>query len=114
MDDGSKLNYRRKLVESEFQFAGRAKVLATPLTTSLGFADRIGVIYGQTTPSQSGVDVVGEITDDYAVNVYFEELDLAVWFGERVLELVEAAPEIKTTLIDGFIRVETVERKKDA
>ena len=49
------------------------RVVETPLTTGLGLAGRVGQVYGETTPSVTGVDVVGDVSDDYAVAV---QLDL--------------------------------------
>jgi hypothetical protein len=106
MDDGKPLQFRKKMVESPFQFGGRVRVRSTPLTVAAGVADRVGMIFGQTTPSQTGVDVLGDSTDDFAVNVSFDDPKKVLWFGEGLLELVEAAPEMEVTVVDGVLHVD--------
>jgi hypothetical protein len=47
------------------------------------------VVYGETTPSSTGVEIVGETRDDYAVCVHFAEPDRDLWLPEESLELVD-------------------------
>jgi hypothetical protein len=50
--------------------------------------------------------VLGEPTDDFAVNVSFDDPKTVLWFGEGLLELVEAAPEMEVTVVDGVLHVD--------
>lgn len=50
---------------------------------------RLGCVYGETTPSSSKVDVIGECSGDYAVNVHFDDLDRSYWFASDLLEFVD-------------------------
>ena len=74
-----------------FTFGDKVRVCATPATEALGVAGRTGVVYGATTPSVTGVSVVGESCDDYAVLVGIEGQDEQVWFGVALLEFVNHA-----------------------
>ncbi len=70
-------------------FGDNVRVLATADTGPLGVADLVGSVYGHTTPSVTGVNVVGAVTDDYAINVHFDELDANFWFAPELLEFVD-------------------------
>jgi hypothetical protein len=67
----------------------RAKILPHAATDRLGLTGREGIIHGWTTPSSTGVEVVGEPTEDYAVAVFFEELDEEYWFDEGIVEIID-------------------------
>ncbi|WP_309603114.1 hypothetical protein [Sphingomonas sp.] len=70
-------------------FADRVRIKRTDETKSLGLAEREGQVFGWTTPSVSGVSVIGTSTDDYAVNVFFDELDKGFWFADHLVEHVD-------------------------
>ena len=56
-------------------FGDNVRVASTPLTVSLGLACLKGQVYGETTPSVTGVAVVGGAAADYAINVQLEGRD---------------------------------------
>ena len=70
-------------------FADRVRIRRTDETHRLGLADREGQVYGWTTPSVTGVSVIGATADDYAVNVHFDELDEEFWFSDDLVEHVD-------------------------
>ena len=70
-------------------FADRVRIKRTEETQTLGLAEREGQVFGWTTPSVTGVSVIGTITDDYAVNVFFDELDEDFWFADDLVEQVD-------------------------
>ena len=70
-------------------FADRVRIKRTEETQTLGLAEREGQVFGWTTPSVTGVSVIGTITDDYAVNVFFDELDEDLWFANDLVEQVD-------------------------
>ncbi len=78
--------------EPTISFGDNVRVRATPLTQELGLAGMAGQVYGETTPSVTSVDVIGEIRDDYAINVFFEERKGSFWFAPELLELIDHAP----------------------
>jgi hypothetical protein len=66
----------------------------------LGVAGLVGQVYGETTPSVTGVTVVGQLVSDYALNVHFEGRTETLWFTPELLELVDHAAGTEIT-IDG-------------
>jgi hypothetical protein len=87
----------------------KVRVRATPLTEAIGLAGRTGQVYGETVPSTSGVgrdEIIGELVEDYAVNVHFDELKKDVWFTRDLLEFVDHAPGTQIT-IGGTTRIRT-------
>jgi hypothetical protein len=80
-------------------FGDTVRVRSTPETESAGLAHLVGPVYGVTTPSVTGVSVVGAGTEDRAINVFFEARGEAVWLAPHLLEFVDdgagAVVEIK-------------------
>lgn len=73
-------------------YGDNVRIRRTPETERLGIADTIGNVYGETTPSESHVEVIGELRSDYALNVYFDSLQKSYWFAPGMLEFVDHAP----------------------
>jgi hypothetical protein len=73
-------------------FGDHVRIKATEETERLGFAGREGIVFGWTTPSLTRVDVVGPLSEDFAFNVNFEDLNQAVWFAADLMELLDHAP----------------------
>ena len=78
-------------------FGDNVRVRQTPLTEERRLAGLVGQVYGETKPSITEVEVIGEMTADYAINVSFESLGKSYWFSPDLLEFVDHAPgtEIK-------------------
>ena len=49
-------------------------------------------MFGWTTPSVTGVSVIGEATGDSAINVHFDELNTSYWFSEELIEMLDHGP----------------------
>ena len=79
-------------------FGDNVRVIATPDTERLGLAGLSGQVYGHTTPSVTDVDVIGDLTDDFAINVHIEERDADFWFVPELLEFVDHAAGTEITL----------------
>ncbi len=73
-------------------YGDNVRILRTAETERLGIADMIGNVYGETTPSESRVEVIGKPEADYALNVYFDCLDMGYWLAPHLLEFVNHAP----------------------
>jgi hypothetical protein len=73
-------------------FGDNVRVASTPLTSSLGLAGQTGAVYGETTPSVTGVEVIGGAAADYAINVQLDGPDQSLWFASDLLEFVDHAP----------------------
>ena len=77
---------------SDICYGDNVRIRRTPETERLGVAEAIGNVYGDTTPSETGVEVLGELRSDYAFQVYFESLKKSYWFAPEMLEFVDHAP----------------------
>jgi len=73
-------------------FGDNVRVLAARETEALGVAGLVGQVYGYTKPSVTGVSVVGQPSNDYAINVHFEQRKETLWFTPELLEFVDHAP----------------------
>ena len=81
-----------------------ARIRRTPLTEKLGYADAEGTIFGVTTVSSTGVEVIGDVEDDCAINVDFDGRLPTAWFQPSLVK-VTGQPEITMTLGDKtFVR----------
>lgn len=90
-------------------FGDNVLVLSTPETEKHGIAGIRGNVHGETTPSVTNVDVIGEVTDDYALHVQPDNEDTkGFWIVSSLLEFVDHAPG--TEMIVGNIRAV---RRKD-
>jgi hypothetical protein len=83
--------------KSQVTFGDNARILETPATSGRGLAGRVGTVHGQTTPSITGLDVIGTPTEDYAVNVFFDDLGEGFWFADNVVEFVDHSPGSEIT-----------------
>jgi len=56
-----------------------------------------GQIFGDTTPSVTGISVIGNLKMDYAVNVHIEGRKESLWFAPELLEFIDhgAGTEIR-------------------
>ena len=79
-------------------FGDNVRVASTPLTNSLGLAGLTGAVYGETTPSVTGVEVIGGAAQDYAINVQLDGRDESHWFAPELLEFVDHAPGTKIVI----------------
>ena len=82
-------------------FANKLKLKESPETLNLGLAGRIGVIYGETTPSIMGIEVIGDQKIDYALNVCFRTKEM-YWFSKDLLETIDNSVRSEITLDDGI------------
>jgi len=73
-------------------YGDNVRIHRTAETEQLGIADMIGNIFGETTPSETRVEVIGKPEVDYALNVYFDTLDMSYWLAPHLLEFVNHAP----------------------
>ncbi len=83
-------------------FGDKVRVRVTPQTEQASLAGLEGQVYGETTPSVTGVDVIGEPESDFAINVHFEARGDSLWFTPDLLELIDhaAGTEIRLKGVD--------------
>jgi len=77
------------LQELHVSFGDTVRVIDTPITQELGISGLVGSVFGETTPSQTGVEVFGELRSDAAINVFFEDLDKGYWLSPDLVEFVD-------------------------
>ena len=75
-------------MEHMASFGDRVRVRESAETTVEGLAGLEGDVYGFTTPSVTGVTVVGGAPNDHAINVHLEKLSTDRWFRPDLLELL--------------------------
>jgi hypothetical protein len=74
-------------------FGDRVRIKTASVTETAGLAGKVGIVYGQTVPSSSGVkDIIGVDGRDYAINVFFENDKKSHWFASSLIEFVDHAP----------------------
>ena len=68
-------------------FGDNITIRSTPETEAAGFAGKTGSVSGFTTPSVTGVRVLGATDEDYALAVMFDDQSLPdTWFAEELVE----------------------------
>src|SRR5690606_14932001 len=72
-------------------FGDNVRILSSPETDERGLAGKEGQVHGETTPSVTLVEVIGEVKNDYAINVSIDGMDSELWFAPELLELVDNA-----------------------
>lgn len=89
-------------------FGDNVRIVPSDATTASGHADRMGVCYGMTTPSVTGVEVVGDGVNDVALNVHFDDAAVQdAWFAPEFVALVDDAAGSRATVGDhAFVTTE--------
>jgi len=82
-------------------FGNKVKIKDTLATQEKGLAGKIGEVYGQTTPSMMDFEIIGTPKEDFAVNVYFDDLKTPYWFDADLLETIDNG-EGSTITLDGI------------
>jgi len=86
------------------EFGDRVRIVSNPETIAAGFGDRTGVCYGVTTPSVTGVQVVGLALADDALNVGFED-GTSAWFEPSLVVFLDVdAGQVATIGDKRFVR----------
>lgn len=68
----------------------RVRIRSTPETELLGVANRVGIVFGQSIPSASGVGpVVGDKGFDYALNVDLGDDNEGLWYSEDLVDFAD-------------------------
>ena len=72
-------------------FGDTVRIRPTPETQSRGLAGLSGQVFGFTTPSVTGVSVIGGAPNDRALNVSIEGQSGDLWFNPDLVEFVDHA-----------------------
>jgi hypothetical protein len=81
-----------KIQKGNISFGDNVRIRITPATQAAGVAGRTGNVTGFTTPSVMGIKVIGEVKEDFAFSVTFENPHAQLWFAPELIELVNRAP----------------------
>jgi hypothetical protein len=74
---------------SGLSFGDNVRIRSAPETESRGIAGLRGQIYGETTPSVTGIAAIGTLQSDYAINVYFKDRKESVWLAPELVEFLD-------------------------
>jgi hypothetical protein len=77
---------------SDIRFGDTIRIRATAETETLGVAGRLGLVYGWTTPSVTGVQVIGDAQKDHAVSVQVDDQPDPLWLDPDLVEFVDHNP----------------------
>ena len=77
---------------STISFGDTVRIRATVETERLGLSDRTGILYGWTTPSVTGVQVIGWNANDRALAVQIHGQNDQFWFDPDLVEFVDHTP----------------------
>lgn len=73
------------------------RIVRSAETEASGHADAVGTVFGVTTPSSTGVDVIGSGDEDCAYNVDFADHLPNAWFAPDLV-VFSARPPVELTL----------------
>jgi len=79
-------------------FGDTVRVLPSDETDSKALTGKVGSVYGITTPSVTEIEIIGDCSGDYSVNVYFDELERSYWFAPNLLEFIDHGEGMEITL----------------
>jgi len=85
-------------MSEEVSFGDHVRVRVAPETVRLGIAEKQGTVFGITTPSVTGVEVVGGLSKDRAIDVFFDDLDRGYWLAEELVYFVDHGSGATITL----------------
>jgi hypothetical protein len=71
------------------RFGDNVRIADSPETQAKGIAGLVGIVYGETTPSISEIDVVGEAVDDFALNVCVDGIEEEIWLAPDLVEFLD-------------------------
>ena len=72
-------------------FGDNVRILSSAETDDIGISGKVGKIYGETTPSFTGVEAIGNTGEDYALNVSIDGYEETYWLSPELLEFVDHA-----------------------
>lgn len=92
--------------EGAIGFGDNVRIVDTDATQRSGHANLVGVCFGMTTPTVTGVEVVGDAVEDVALNVHFDDDDVPdAWFAPQLVTLVDHAVGSQASIGDhSFIK----------
>lgn len=85
----------------DITFGDNVRIIQSDATADSGHADMLGTCYGFTTPSVTGVEVIGNAPEDTALNVHFDDEGIEdAWFSPELVLFVDHAGGSTATVGD--------------
>lgn len=84
-------------------FGDNVRIRESQVTDKLGLSGKIGNVSGETKPSVTNIEVIGNLESDFAFNVFFEDENEQYWFAPHLLEFVDHA--VDTTIEIGNMKL---------
>ena len=81
-------------------FGDNVRIISSPATDAAGISGMTGCVYGETVPSSSGAIPLGDLAEDYAVNVFVESLNEDFWLNPSLVDFIDHGEGAEIT-IDG-------------
>ena len=79
-------------------FGDNVRIRVTAETEAAGVAGLVGQVYGETTPSLVAVEVLGQPSEDIALNVFLSSRKEACWLAPDLVEFIDHSPGAEITL----------------
>jgi hypothetical protein len=79
-------------------FGDNIRIKDTRLTRKRGIANKQGVVYGETIPSVTGIEAIGEASGGLALNVHLADGDESLWLAPELIEIIDHAIGTEITL----------------
>ena len=93
-------------------FGDNVRIVNCPETRAKGIDGLVGSVFGETTPSVTGVDVIGDAANDFALNVHIEGVEDEIWITPDLVEFLDHGVG-QTITLDGvdkeWVRAESGE-----
>ncbi len=84
--------------QMKIAFGDNVRILSSPETDKIGLSGKTGQVYGETTPSSTSVTVIGELIDDYAINVSVDDAGGEYWFSPNLLKFINHGKGTEITI----------------
>lgn len=79
-------------------FGDKVRIQSSTATEALGVAGQTGIVHGSTTPTVTGVQVIGNPVEDYAICVMLDGRNVELWFADELLEFVDHQPGTRVSI----------------
>ncbi len=89
---GGRSDRQSNMSDSIITIGDKVRIRRTAMTEAMAIAGREGLVDGTTVPSATGIEPIGDTPDDHAVCVYFDHLQIQLWFAPDLVEFVDHSP----------------------
>ncbi len=94
----------------KIQFSDHVRIKDNPVTTKLKINGKTGTVFGDSKPSVSKVEVIGNLEEDYAIYVSLTDSKDSYWMPEDYAEVLDHG--VGTQAKIGDIKLEKTKKHK--